>query len=115
MAYDLRTQMPVTLSLLEPGAIFGDISLLRNIAGETASASTEVIGLTIESGEFLRLLQRYLNFAQVFQNRPYRTEIFDIVAVQPEIQAYGYVDLKELAQNGFSQARVDWALRLIKS
>ncbi|CDN16159.1 toxin secretion ABC transporter ATP-binding protein [Richelia intracellularis] len=107
--------MPVTLSLLEPGAIFGDISLLRNIAGEPASASTEVIGLTIESGEFLRLLQRYLNFAQVFQNRPYRTEIFDIVAVQPEIQAYGDVDLKELAQNGFSQARVDWAPRLIKS
>ncbi|MDJ0619037.1 MAG: peptidase domain-containing ABC transporter [Calothrix sp. MO_192.B10] len=108
LAYDPRTQMPITLKLLEPGAIIGEISLLRDVACETAIASTEVIGLAIEPGEFLQLLQRYPNFADVCQNRCHVAEIFDVLGMQQEVQAFGDASLKELAQNALAEARVDY-------
>lgn len=49
LGYDPRTSIPITLELLEPGAILGEISLLREVACETAIASTEVICLTINA------------------------------------------------------------------
>ncbi|MDJ0677660.1 MAG: peptidase domain-containing ABC transporter [Calothrix sp. MO_167.B42] len=108
LAYDPRTQMPITLKLLEPGAILGEISLLRDVACETAIASTEVIGLTIETAEFSQLLQRYPNFANVFQSRCHVTEVFDVMLMQQEIQAFGDANLKELVQNALAEAKVDY-------
>ena len=108
LAYDPRTQMPITLKLLEPGAILGEISLLRDVACETAIASTEVIALTIETAEFSQLLQRYPNFAHVFQSRSHVTEVFDIMLMQQEIQAFGDANLKELVQNALAHTRVDY-------
>ncbi|WP_088239592.1 peptidase domain-containing ABC transporter [Calothrix rhizosoleniae] len=108
LGYDPRTQMPITLKLLEPGAILGEISLLRNVACETAIASTEVICLTIETEEFLQLLQRYPNFANAFQNRCHVAEIFDVMVMQQEVQALGDGNLKQLVQNALAEATVDY-------
>ncbi len=108
LGYDPRTQMPITLKLLEPGAILGEISLLRDVACETAIASTEVICLTIETEEFLQLLQRYPNFANAFQSRCHVAEIFDVMIMQQEVQALGDGNLKKLVQNALAEATVDY-------
>lgn len=108
LAYDPRTQMPNTLKLLEPGTILGEISLFRDVACETAIASNEVICLTIEVAEYLKLLVNYPAFAQIRQQKAHLIEIFDVIGAQPEVQAYGGLSLKELALNAYSRAKVHY-------
>ncbi|GAA6616192.1 peptidase domain-containing ABC transporter [Scytonema sp. NUACC26] len=108
LAYDPRTQMPNTLKLLEPGTILGEIGLFRNVACETAIASNEVICLTIEVAEYLKLFANYPAFAQNRQQKAHLIEIFDVIGAQPEVQAYGGLSLKELALNAYSRAKVDY-------
>ncbi|MBR8837904.1 MAG: peptidase domain-containing ABC transporter [Stigonema ocellatum SAG 48.90 = DSM 106950] len=108
LAYDLNTQMPTTLKLLEPGAILGEISLLRGLACETAIASTEVICLTIGATDFFRLFDMYPAFGSVSKNRCHLLEVFDVLGLQLEKQALGGANLKELAQNAFISAKVHY-------
>jgi len=108
LAYDLRTNMPTTLKLLEPGAIIGEISLLRELACETAIASTEVTCLTIDAAEFFRLFDMYPEFAKVRKNRCHLVEVFDILGLELEKQALGGANLKELAQNALLEAKVHY-------
>ncbi len=106
LAYDPRTQMPTTLQLLQPGAILGDISLFREVPCETAIASTEVICLTIDAKDYLRIVENYPAFANAYKNRCHVLEIFDVLGAQQEVQAFGGLDLKNLAQNVLEQAMV---------
>ncbi len=108
LAYDLHTNMPTTLKLLEPRAIIGEISLLRELACETAIASTEVTCLTIDAAEFFRLLDMYPEFARVRKNRCHLVEIFDILGLELEKQALGGANLKQLAQNALIEAKVHY-------
>ncbi|MDM9382604.1 peptidase domain-containing ABC transporter [Chlorogloeopsis sp. ULAP01] len=106
LAYDPRTQMPTTIKLLEPGAIIGEISLLRNVACETAIASTEVICLTISSIDYSRLLDEYSTFGDARQNQCHLIEIFDILGAQQQVQAQANINIKELAQTALPEAKV---------
>jgi ATP-binding cassette subfamily B protein len=106
LAYDTRTQMPNTLSLLERGAILGEISLLREVACETTIASSEVICLTLSATEYLRLLVMYPAFARERKNRCHLVEVFDVLGVQKEVQALGGTNLKELTQHACAGAKV---------
>lgn len=108
LAYDPRTQKPITLKLLQPGAILGEISVLRDVACETAIASTEVTCLTFPTVEYLRLLAMYPAFAEIRQNCCHLLEIFDVVGMQSQVQALGGVNLKELAQKALAEARVHY-------
>ncbi len=108
LAYDPRTQMPTTLKLLETGAIFGEISLLRSVACETAIASSEVVCLNLSAIEFLRLVEMYPTLVEVFKNRCNLAEIFDILGIQPELQANAGTNLKEVAQQVLTEAKVHY-------
>lgn len=108
LAYDPRTQMPTTLELLETGGMIGELSLLRDIACETAIASTEVICLTIGAADYLRLVDLYPAFASVRKNRTHLVEIFEILGTQLEMQALGGANLKEIALNALAGAKVHY-------
>jgi ATP-binding cassette subfamily B protein len=107
LAYDPCTQKPNTLNLLQPGAILGEISLLREVACETAIASTEVQCLTLDAEEYLRLLN-FQAFAKVRKNHCHFVEIFDVLSIQPKVQALDSLNLKELAQNVLTGAKVHY-------
>lgn len=106
LAYDPRTQMPNTLSLLEKGAILGEISLLRGVNCETTIASSEVICLTLSATEYLRLLTMYPAFARERKNRCHLVEVFDVLSVQKEVEALGGTKLKELTQHACTGAKI---------
>ncbi|MFH7030609.1 MAG: peptidase domain-containing ABC transporter [Heteroscytonema crispum UTEX LB 1556] len=106
LGYDPRTQMPITLKLLEPGAILGEISLLREVACETAIASTEVICLTISVHDYLRLLNQYPGFARQRKNRCHVLEIFDVLGLQLAQRANVGLNLKEVADSALENAIV---------
>ncbi|MEA5573059.1 peptidase domain-containing ABC transporter [Calothrix sp. UHCC 0171] len=108
LAYDARTQVPSSLKFLESGDILGEIGILREIGCETAIASSEVTCLRLDAGEYLRLLEKYPDFAEVRKNHCHLVEIFDILGVQKELQANAHINLKELAQNVLAGAKVHY-------
>jgi subfamily B ATP-binding cassette protein HlyB/CyaB len=106
LAYDPQTQLPITLKILEPGAIIGEISLLRQISCETAIASTEVICLTLSKVDYLNLLYQNPAFAQERQNSSHIIEIFDVLSPQLAQQANAGLNLKEISQKALSGSRI---------
>ncbi|MFN7657831.1 MAG: cyclic nucleotide-binding domain-containing protein, partial [Dolichospermum sp.] len=59
-----ENQSPISLKILEPGAVIGEISWLRQIPCETAIAYEEVICLTWNAADYLQFLSGNLAFAQ---------------------------------------------------
>lgn len=108
LGYDPQTQLPFTLKILEPGAIIGEISLLRQIACETAIASTEVICLTFNTADYLSLLFQNSAFANVRQNCSHVLEIFDVLSPQLAQQAHASLNLKEITQQILSGIKVHY-------
>ena len=106
LGYDPRTQMPVTLSLLKPGAVLGNVNWVRNVACETAIASTEVVCLTLSLSEWGELLEEEPILKSAFCDRPWLIEMFDLLGYQLEQQAQGEGDLKELARQTLNSAKV---------
>jgi ATP-binding cassette, subfamily B, bacterial HlyB/CyaB len=108
LGYDPQTRIPTTLKLLQPGAIIGEVGLWREVACETAIASTEVVCLTLSATEYLRLLSTYPAFANARQNQTHLVEIFDILGSQLEKQANATINLKELIQQVLPEAKVHY-------
>ena len=106
LAYDPRTQKPVTLALQQPGAVLGWVGLMRGVPCETAIASQETICLTLESADFLALLEREPKLAAAFRNQAPLIELFDLLGAELHRQAIGDVDLKEISLQAESQAVV---------
>ncbi|MFM2060844.1 MAG: hypothetical protein RLZZ507_514 [Cyanobacteriota bacterium] len=106
LGYDPQTQLPITLKILEPGAIIGEISLLRQIACETAIASTEVICLTFSTADYLRLIFQNPAFANVRQNGSHIIEVFDVLSPLLAQQANASLNIKELSQQVLSSAKI---------
>jgi ATP-binding cassette subfamily B protein len=106
LGYDPRTKMPVTLQILEPGAVVGWASLVRGIACETVTASTELIGFALSASDFLGLLAQEPAFRVAFQNPCALIELFDLLGAQLLEQADGTADLKELATKVYSEAKL---------
>jgi ATP-binding cassette, subfamily B, bacterial HlyB/CyaB len=97
LGYDPRTNIPVTLQILEPGTVIGWAGLVRGIACETVTASTELIGFALPAADFLALLTQESSFRLAFQDQCSLIELFDLLGAQLAQQADGTVDLKELA------------------
>jgi ATP-binding cassette, subfamily B, bacterial HlyB/CyaB len=108
LAHDPRTKAPTTLKFLESGAVLGEIGILRGVACETAIASSEVICLTLDAKKYLHLLAMYPAFAKIRKNHCHLVEIFDVLGFQKEVQANAGLNLKELAQDALSGAKVHY-------
>lgn len=106
LGYDPRTQRPVTLQLLQPGAILGWIGLLRGVPCETAIASSESICLTIAATDFLALLEREPPVALALRHQCPLIEVFDLLGAELHRQAIGDVELKDLALRAEASAVV---------
>ncbi|MBD2346324.1 peptidase domain-containing ABC transporter [Anabaena subtropica] len=109
LGFDPQTQVPHTIKLLKPGEIIGEIGLLRDVACETAIASTdEVIGLTLNAAHYLGLLESYPAFAHARQNQSYIIEVFDVLGSQLAKQANVINNLDELATQALQNAKIDY-------
>ncbi|MEH2120066.1 peptidase domain-containing ABC transporter [Nostoc sp.] len=108
LGYDPHTQMPITLKLLQPGEIIGEIGLLRDIACETAIASTEVVCLTLSAEAYFSFIALYPAFADARKNRSYLVEVFDILSFYWKQQAIATLNLKELAENALPHAKIHY-------
>ncbi|MEC4984757.1 MAG: peptidase domain-containing ABC transporter [Oscillatoria sp. PMC 1068.18] len=106
LGYDPRTQMPVTLKLMEPGEIIGWVSLLRGVPCETAIASNESICLSLNTNDFLHLIERHKDFRAYFQEKCSPLEIFELLGAELDRQALGDRDLKKLTRDLHPQASV---------
>lgn len=106
LGYDPRTQRPITLQLLRPGAILGWIGLMRGVPCETAIASNETICLTLSAADFLALLDREPQLALEFRQQCPLIEIFDLLGAELHRQAIGDADLKEVALRAEANAVV---------
>jgi ATP-binding cassette, subfamily B, bacterial HlyB/CyaB len=73
-----NTSKPVSLEVLEPGALLGGISLIRNIPCETALASEETVCFVLPAADFNTLIERHPDIPDLFDT-PHRAEIFDLI------------------------------------
>jgi ATP-binding cassette, subfamily B, bacterial HlyB/CyaB len=108
LGYDPQTQMPITLKLLQPGEIIGEIGLLRDVACETAIASTEVVCLTLSASAYFSFLASYPAFAEARKNRSYLIEVFDILGSYWQKQAIATLNLRELTEKALPQAKIHY-------
>jgi ATP-binding cassette subfamily B protein len=108
LGYDPHTQMPITLKLLQPGEIIGEIGLLRDVACETAIASTEVVCLTVSASAYFSFLGLYPDFANARKNRSYLVEVFDILSSYWKQQPLATLNFKEVAENALPQAKIHY-------
>ncbi|MEA5601288.1 peptidase domain-containing ABC transporter [Nostoc sp. UHCC 0252] len=108
LGYDPQTQMPITLKLLQPGEIIGEIGLLRDVACETAIASTEVVCLTLSASAYFSFLASYPAFAEARKNRSYLIEVFDILSSYWNQQAIATLNLRELTEKALPQAKIHY-------
>ena len=114
LGYDPKTNNPVTLKLLEPGEILGWVGLIRNVACETAIASSEVICVTIPAENFLTILRNEQAFASYFQERTSLIEIFEVLGAQLQQQADNHLimrssgasNLKDLTLQAYESVEV---------
>ena len=106
LAYDQRTQAPVTLALLKKGDIIGAAGLVRGVPCETAIASTEVTCLTLPNRQFFELLKDHIDFAVQLRYRCSLVEAFDLLGSVFKEQAQDLGNLKQLAQKAADHAIV---------
>ena len=114
LGYDPKSQMPVTLKLLQRGDILGWVGLIRGVGCETAIASSETICITFKTTEFITLLQQEKAFASYFNKSAELIEVFDLLAAELEsradnellLEATDSNSLKELALKVHSQTVV---------
>ena len=99
LGYDPRTQMPITLDLLKPGDLFGWVDVVRNVACETAIASTDVTCLALKQADFWELIAQYPQLENFFQKQCSLIEVFDLLGNHLNQQALGFANLKKLALN----------------
>ncbi|MFN6535471.1 MAG: peptidase domain-containing ABC transporter [Nostoc sp. EkiNYC01] len=108
LGYEPQTQIPITLKLLQPGEIIGEIGLLRDVPCETAIASTEVVCLTLSAAAYFQLLEAYPAFAEARKNRSNLVEVFDILSSYWQKQAIATLNLKELTQTALPEATIQY-------
>lgn len=108
LGYDPQTQLPITLKLLQPGAVIGEIGWLRQIACETAIASTEAICLTWKAQDYLQFFSQNSAFAQARQNQSHLIEVFDVLSSQIAQQPFANLNLKQITQQALLESKVDY-------
>ncbi|MDB9307326.1 peptidase domain-containing ABC transporter [Aphanizomenon sp. CS-733/32] len=108
LGYNPQNQLPTTLKLLQPGAIIGEISWLRELPCETAIASTEVICLTWKAADYFQFINRNPGFAKARQHISHLIEIFDILSSQVAQKALVNHNLKDITQQAQLEAKIHY-------
>ncbi|MGF1524873.1 MAG: peptidase domain-containing ABC transporter [Leptolyngbyaceae cyanobacterium] len=103
---DPRTEKPITLKLLEKGALIGLVGMLRGSACETAIASTEVVALKLASVEFQKALDEHPSFGRAVRDQLYLSEVFELLTRQVKDQAIDYGDLVEFTRHARKEGMV---------
>ncbi|MGB3297210.1 MAG: peptidase domain-containing ABC transporter [Phormidesmis sp.] len=98
LGYDPYQKTPMTLGLLQPGAVLGIAGLVRGVPCESAIASSEVIALTIPVTAVRQLMSEHDKFAQAVISRCYLAEVFDLISEYFKTQARNVSDLAKTAQ-----------------
>ncbi len=106
LGYDPRTKMPSTLQRLQPGAMIGDVNLIRGVPCETVIASTEAVGLALKQEDFWRLLEEYPRLKERFQGQCTLPELHDLLGTYLAQKAQGDIDIKALAEEFLEDAQV---------
>jgi HlyB family type I secretion system ABC transporter len=105
LGYDPRTQMPITLRLLEIGELVGWAGALRGKSCETAIASVDTVCLQIPIGFFQQMVANHTQLEAAFTYTAQLIEVYDLLGqVLHEkansdalMAAAGASDLRELA------------------
>ncbi|MEM1366497.1 MAG: peptidase domain-containing ABC transporter [Cyanobacteria bacterium P01_H01_bin.15] len=100
LGYDPANGLPVTLELLDPGAVIGWVNLARGNTCETVIASMETVCLTLTNERFTALVDNHPILANWYRDRVGSIEAFNLVAEEVSQQARANRDLKSL----FSEA-----------
>lgn len=103
-----ENQSPITLKIVEPGAVIGEISWLRQIPCETAIAYEEVICLTWNAADYLQFLSRNLAFTQARQQITNLAEVFDILSLQIAQQPLANHNLKDLTEQTLLGSKIHY-------
>jgi len=104
IGYMRGTLVPEPLQIVKSGEVLGWVSLLRQVACETAIASTEATCLTLRAADFLALLEQETAFADAFRNRCALIEVFDLLGAELERRANGTAYLTQLAHRCYQSA-----------
>jgi ATP-binding cassette, subfamily B, bacterial HlyB/CyaB len=107
-----NTGKPISLQVLESGAMLGWVSILRQIPCETALASEETICLVMPTTDFRQLLQQYPVVAAGLAT-PHISEVFDLVTRYWQHQNIAIPkddDLGQLIRDAWQQAIVSHEL-----
>jgi ATP-binding cassette, subfamily B, bacterial HlyB/CyaB len=104
LGYDPRTEIPLTLQLLESRETLGWLGLLCDRPIETAIASTETICLTLPAETFLKLIAQEPELAQQYQQQPSVLEVLEVLGKQLLQRADGSTDLKQIVLEAWPQA-----------
>ncbi|MEM8637402.1 MAG: peptidase domain-containing ABC transporter [Cyanobacteria bacterium P01_G01_bin.54] len=105
LIHDPRSQRLVPLARLEAGAWLGANSLIRNVPGEAALASTEILALALPAPRFLELLVQYPDFAGVC-GQPTLSEVAQVLLGELSRRADGMTPVRELALAAMEQAQL---------
>jgi ATP-binding cassette, subfamily B, bacterial HlyB/CyaB len=110
LGYDprLTNPLPVTLNKLQPGDLFGWVSILRGVPSETVLAANDVICLTLKQADFQSLIEDYPEFKEYFFNQTTIAEVYTLLGSYLNQQARGAADLKQIAQTLLEGARVSY-------
>lgn len=111
LGYDPRINnpLPVTLTKLQPGDLFGWMSLLRGTPCETVLASSDTtICLTLKQEDFWSLINNYPEFKEYFFKQTSIAEVYATLGSYLDQQARGGGDLKEIAETLLNKACVSY-------
>lgn len=97
---------PQTLKKLEPGAVIGATSIIRNVPCETAISVCESVCLTLKVSDFIELLNKQPDIATYFRNSISLIEIFDLIGAELNRRGKVVHDLKELAIEALNHATI---------
>ncbi|MBD2201901.1 peptidase domain-containing ABC transporter [Calothrix sp. FACHB-1219] len=106
LAEERWTNSQVSLTVLEPGEFVGWLGLVRGESCEAVMASTEVIAITLEAGEFQRLLEREPEFAVSVRSRSHISEVFELLSQEIQRHADATTDIKDLARQVWQDTQV---------
>ncbi|HEY9809280.1 MAG TPA: peptidase domain-containing ABC transporter [Halomicronema sp.] len=104
LGYDQRMQTPVSIKLLGPGELLGAAGLVRGEPCETAIASTEVICICLSAADFLSYLETEPALESAFKDKPYQSEVFEVISAELQRRADASINLKETASKLWHEA-----------
>lgn len=104
LGYDQRMQTPVSIKLVGPGELLGAAGLVRGEPCETAIASTEVICICLGAADFLHYLETEPALKAAFKDKPYQSEVFELLSAELQRRADATINLKETANKTWQEA-----------